>query len=188
VVRQVLFPAGRLMSCLRHCLICLIAAVVLGTWSSSVPLLLVSHRHHLVCRSVLLYLSSSLPPSPHALHRHRPVHLVPITSFPPSPSPCAPCRCHPALRITIALCPSSPLPCSPRCSCPAPLVAVALLPSLQLPCSPCCSHPAPLVAVTLLPLSPMPCSPHPIAPRCRGRSPRHQVLQVLSRKSHKQIQ
>src|SRR6266851_4548778 len=72
------FPAGRLMPHLHHCLICLISAIVLGTSSSLVPLL-VSHWHHLVCHSVLLCLSSSSPPLPHALHCHCPVHLVSIT-------------------------------------------------------------------------------------------------------------
>ncbi len=117
------FPTGHLMPRLRYCLVCLIAAVVLGTSSSSVPLLLVSHQHHLVCHSMLLCLSSLSLPSPHALHRYCPMHLIPITS-----------------------CPLSPSPCVPRCHCPAPLIAVALLPSSLVPCSPrplisCCLWP-----------------------------------------------
>ncbi len=119
---------------LHHCLVCLIAAIMLGTSLSLVPLLLVSRRHHLACHSVLLCLSSSLPPSPHTLHRHRPVHLVPITLCPSSLSPCAPRHRRPAPLVAVTLRPSSPSPCSPHCHRPAPLA-----PSPSIAFGPCAS-------------------------------------------------
>jgi hypothetical protein len=88
--------------------------VVIGATSSCVSLA------SLACRSVLLCLSSSSPPSPHALHR--------LTLCPSSPSP--------ARHVAIAMCPSSPSPCS--------LVAVALVPSSQSPWSPRHRRPGPL--------------------------------------------
>ena len=88
--------------------------VIIGATSSCVSLA------SLACRSVLLCLSSSSPPSPHALHR--------LTSCPSSPSPCTlRRRCHAPL-IAVAL--------LPRRSCPSPLVAVALVPSSLAPWSP----------------------------------------------------
>jgi hypothetical protein len=88
--------------------------VVIGATSSCVSLA------SLACRSVLLCLSSSSPPSPHALHR--------LTSCPSSPSP--------AHRVAVAMRPSSLSPCS--------LVAVALVPSSQSPWSPRHRRPGPL--------------------------------------------
>jgi hypothetical protein len=88
--------------------------VIIGATSSCVSLA------SLACRSVLLCLSSSSPPSPHALHR--------LTSCPSSPSPCTlRRRCHAPL-IAFAL--------LPRRSRPSPLVAVALVPSSPAPWSP----------------------------------------------------
>ena len=88
--------------------------VIIGATSSCVSLA------SLACRSVLLCLSLSSPPSPHALHR--------LTSCPSSPSPCVPRRrCHAPL-IAVAL--------LPRRSRPSPLVAVALVPSSPAPWSP----------------------------------------------------
>jgi len=108
------------MPCLCRGLICLIAAVVLGTSSSSVPLLLVSRWHH--SRAVVCSC---------ACHHHHRRHLMRFIA-----SHRAPRRRHPAHCVAVAMRPSSPSPCS--------LVAVALVPSSQLPWSPRHRHPGPL--------------------------------------------
>jgi hypothetical protein len=118
---------GHLMPHLRHGLVCLIAAVMLGTSSSSVPLLLMSCWHH--SRAVVCSCAC------HHHRRHRLMHFI--------ASHCAPRRRHPVCHIAVAMRPSSPSPCSliavallPRHSHPGPLVAVTLVPSSPAPCSP----------------------------------------------------
>jgi hypothetical protein len=115
---------------LRRCFVCLIATIMSGTSSSSVPLLLVSRRHHIACRIVLL--------SHHHRCRRPLMRFIAIAPCTSSPSPRVPRRHHPAPCPTVAvtLRPSSPLPCTPRRRCPAPLVADVLLPLSHRPASP----------------------------------------------------
>ena len=113
---------------LRHFLVYLIAAVASGTSSSSVPLLLVSRRHHLACRIVLL--------SRHHRLRRRLMRFIAIAPCTSSPSPRAPRRCRPACRIAVALRAASPSPCVPRRCRPARRVAVALRAASPSPCAP----------------------------------------------------